>query len=41
MIEVTVYRDTQFVAKGYTDKEGKDEVSAATGAPITVRFDTH
>jgi hypothetical protein len=41
MIEVTVYRDTRFVAKEYTNKEGKYEVSVPTGAPITVRFDTH
>jgi hypothetical protein len=41
MIEGSVYRDTRVVAKEYTNKEGKYEVSVPTGAPITVRFDTH
>jgi hypothetical protein len=41
MIAVSIYRDTQLVAKEYTNGEGKYEVSVATGIPITVRFDTH
>jgi hypothetical protein len=41
MIAVSVYRDTQLMAKEYTNEEGKYEVSVATGTPITVRFDTH
>jgi hypothetical protein len=41
MIEVTVYRDTRFVAKVYTNEEGTYEVSVPTGEPMTVRFHTH
>ncbi len=41
MIKVTVYRDRQFVARVYTDEEGKYQVSVPGGEPITVSFDTH
>jgi len=41
MIKVTVYRDQQFVRHGYTNEEGRYEVSVPMGEPITVRFDTH
>jgi Carboxypeptidase regulatory-like domain len=41
MIQVTVYRDTQMVDRVYTNTEGKYWVAVPTGAPITVRFDTH
>jgi hypothetical protein len=41
MIEVTVYRDTRFVTRAYTNEEGRYEVSVPAGEPITVRFDTH
>jgi hypothetical protein len=41
MIEVTVYRDEHFVDHGYTNEEGRYEVSVPRGEPITVRFDTH
>lgn len=41
MIQVTVYRDRQFVKRVYTNEEGKYSVSVPLGEPITVRFDVH
>lgn len=41
MIKVTVCRDRHFVCHGYTNEEGRYEVSVPIGEPITVRFDTH
>jgi hypothetical protein len=41
MIKVTVYRDRHFIRHGYTNEEGRYEVSVPIGEPISVRFDTH
>ena len=44
MIRVTVYRDSDRaieLAREYTNDEGNYSISVPTGAPITVRFDTH
>jgi hypothetical protein len=41
MIKVTVYRDRHFIHHGYTNEEGRYEVSVPMGEPISVRFDTH
>jgi hypothetical protein len=42
MIKVSIYRDDKFVAKEYTNDDGKYGIhDIPVGAPITVLFDTH
>src|ERR671939_1992323 len=41
MIKISVYRDTDLIAHGYTDNDGRYSITVPAGGPITVRFDTH
>ncbi|MBM6583136.1 carboxypeptidase regulatory-like domain-containing protein [Microvirga sp. BT689] len=40
-IKVSVYRDTDFVEKAFSDENGRYEVSISPGKPVIVWFDTH
>lgn len=40
-IKVSVYRNTAFVDKAYTDGSGHYDVAVSQGEPVTVWFDTH
>jgi hypothetical protein len=44
MIRVTIYRDrdpASEVQREYTDEQGNYQITAPTGGPMTLRFDTH
>jgi hypothetical protein len=41
VIKVSVYRDTVFVEKTFTDESGRYMVTIPSGDPVTIWFDTH
>jgi hypothetical protein len=41
MIKVSIYRNTDFVEKAYTNESGRYEINIPASNPVTVWFDTH
>jgi hypothetical protein len=41
VIKVSIYRDTDFVEKAYTDESGRYMMTIPSGDPVTIWFDTH